>query len=68
MGRRLPQQKELRLKNVDKIIAEVMKLEEYKTKEEVFAQYPNLAQWWAQEYTRYGEAEKTEGTAGRLER
>ena len=49
MGRRLPQQKELMLKNVDKIIEEVMRLEDYKDKDEVFAQYPKLAQWWAQE-------------------
>ena len=69
MGRRLPQQKELRLKNVDKIIAEVMKLEEYKTKEEVFAQYPNLAQWWAQEYAKHGEKqERNNVTAGRHDR
>ncbi len=58
MGRRLPQNKELRLKNVDKIIAEVMKLEDYKSKEEVFAAYPKLAQWWAQEYSIYGEGQE----------
>ena len=58
MGRRLPQNKELRLKNVDKIIAEVMKIEGYNNKEEVFAQYPKLAQWWAQEYSAYGEGQE----------
>ena len=58
MGRRLPQNKEFRLKNVDKIIAEVMKLEDYKNKEEVFATYPRLAQWWAQEYSIYGEGQE----------
>ena len=53
------------LKNVDKIVAEVMKFEEFKTKEEVFAQYPRLAQWWAQEYSVYGEGqEKTNTPAG----
>ena len=53
------------MKNVDKIIAEVMKYEEYKTREEVFAQYPKLAQWWAQEYSIYGEGEgKSKAAAG----
>ena len=65
MGRRLPQNKEIMLKNVDKIIAEVMKLENYKSKDEVFAQYPKLAQWWAQEYSAYGEGqEKANITTG----
>lgn len=69
MGRRLSQNKELRLKNVDKIIAEVMKLENYKSKEEVFAQYPKLAQWWAQEYSMYGEGqEEINATTGRHDR
>jgi hypothetical protein len=69
MGRRLPQQKELMLKNVDKIIEEVMRLEDYKNKDEVFAQYPKLAQWWAQEYSAYGDAqEKTNTTAGGYDR
>jgi hypothetical protein len=68
VGRRLPQNKELRLKNVDKIIAEVMKLEDYKSKDEVFAQYPKLAQWWAQEYTAMGKGKKTEVAAGRHDR
>jgi len=69
VGRRLPQNKELRLKNVDKIIAEVMKLENYNNKEEVFAQYPKLAQWWAQEYSAYGERqEKTSVATGRHDR
>jgi hypothetical protein len=63
VGRRLPQNKEFRLKNVDKIIAEVMKLENYKDKEEVFAQYPKLAQWWAQEYSAYGEAQEKASVA-----
>ena len=58
VGRRLPQNKEIMLKNVDKIIAEVMRLEDYKTKDEVFAHYPKLAQWWAQEYSSYGEGKK----------
>lgn len=58
MGRGLPQNKEIMLKNVDKIIAEVMRLEDYKTKDEVFAQYPKLAQWWAQEYSIYGEGQE----------
>ena len=58
MGRRLPQNKEIMLKNVDKIIAEVMRLEDYKTKDEVFAQYPKLAQWWAQEYSIYVEGQE----------
>ena len=66
MGRRLPQNKEIMLKNVDKIVAEVMKFEDFKTKEEVFAQYPRLAQWWAQEYSAYGEGqEEISTTAGR---
>jgi len=57
------------LKNVDKIIAEVMKLEDYKSKEEVFAQYPKLAQWWAQEYSSYGERqEQSDITAGGYDR
>jgi hypothetical protein len=69
VGRKIPQQKELRLKNVDKIIAEVMRLEGYKTKDEVFAQYPKLAQWWAQEYSSYGEGqEKPSIAAGRHDR
>ena len=63
MGRRLPQNKELRLKNVDKIIAEVMKIEGYNNKEEVFAQYPKLAQWWAQEYSAYGEGQERSNIA-----
>jgi len=63
VGRRLPQNKELRLKNVDKIIAEVMKLEGYKSKDEVFAQYPKLAQWWAQEYSVYGERQEKNSIA-----
>ena len=46
------------MKNVDKIIAEVMKYEEFDSREEVFAQYPKLAQWWAQEYSVYGEGQK----------
>ena len=46
------------MKNVDKIIAEVMRFEGYSSREEVFAQYPKLAQWWAQEYTSYGEKEE----------
>ena len=62
MGRRLPQNKEFRLKNVDKIIAEVMKLENYNSKDEVFAQYPKLAQWWAQEYSAYGEGRERPST------
>ena len=42
-----------------------MKIEGYNNKEEVFAQYPKLAQWWAQEYSAYGEGqEKTSVTAG----
>ena len=65
MGRRLPQNKEFRLKNVDKIIAEVMRIENYSSKDEVFAQYPKLAQWWAQEYSAYGEGqERSSITAG----
>jgi len=65
MGRTYPQAKENGLKNVDKIIAEVMKLEELRSREEVFAQYPNLAQWWAQEYSIYGEGEgKSKAAAG----
>ena len=69
MGRRLLQRKELMLKNVDKIIEEVMRLEDYKDKDEVFAQYPKLAQWWAQEYSAYGERqEKTNTTAGGYDR
>ena len=51
------------LKNVDKIIAEVMRLEDYKTKDEVFAQYPKLAQWWAQEYSIYGEGQERPSVA-----
>ncbi len=67
MGRTYPQEKEIGLKNVDKIIAEVMKYEDYKTREEVFAQYPRLAQWWAQEYSIYGEGEgKSKTSAGGL--
>ena len=55
------------MKNVDKIIAEVMKYEDYKTREEVFAQYPRLAQWWAQEYSIYGESKEASKTsAGRF--
>ena len=49
------------MKNVDKIIAEVMRLEELRSREEVFAQFPKLAQWWAQEYSVYsghGESKK----------
>ena len=69
MGRGLPQNKEIMLKNVDKIIAEVMRLEDYKTKDEVFAQYPKLAQWWAQEYSIYGEGqERPSVTTGRHDR
>jgi hypothetical protein len=65
VGRRLPQNKEIMLKNVDKIIAEVMKLENYKSKEEVFATYPKLAQWWAQEYSMHGEGqEEIKATTG----
>ena len=67
MGRIYPQTKEIGLKNVDKIIAEVMKFEEFDSKEEVFAQYPKLAQWWAQEYSIYGEGErKLKASAGGL--
>ena len=67
MGRTYPQAKENGLKNVDKIIAEVMKLEELRSREEVFAQYPNLAQWWAQEYSMYGEGQgKSSTSAGGL--
>ena len=67
MGRTYPQTKEISLKNVDKIIEEVMKYEEYKTREEVFAQYPRLAQWWAQEYSIYGEGkEEPKTSAGGL--
>ena len=55
------------MKNVDKIIEEVMKLEDYRTREEVFAQYPRLAQWWAQEYSIYGESKEASKTsAGRF--
>ena len=44
-----------------------MKYEEYKTREEVFAQYPRLAQWWAQEYSIYGEGtEEPKTSAGGL--
>lgn len=35
-----------------------MRFEGYSSREEVFAQYPKLAQWWAQEYTSYGEKEE----------
>lgn len=42
-----------------------MKYEGYKSQEEVFAQYPNLAQWWAQEYSLYGEGKELKvGTGG----
>ena len=69
MGRRLPQNKELRLKNVDLIIEEVMKYDDLKSREEVFAAYPNLAQWWAQEYAKHGEKqERNNVTAGRHDR
>ena len=63
MGRTYPQAKENGLKNVDKIIAEVMKFEKFNSKEEVFAQYPKLAQWWAQEYSIYGEGEEEPKTS-----
>ena len=44
-----------------------MKLEDLRSKEEVFATYPKLAQWWAQEYSMYGEGQtKSEAAAGRL--
>jgi 2-oxo-4-hydroxy-4-carboxy--5-ureidoimidazoline (OHCU) decarboxylase len=51
------------LKNVDKIIEEVMRFEDYRSREEVFAQYPRLAQWWAQEYSIYGESKETNKTS-----
>ena len=66
MGRELPQNKEKGVKNVDKLIAEVMRFENLKTREEVFAVYPNLAQWWAQEQKAYGEEQaKFNVAAGR---
>ena len=65
MSRELPQNKELRLKNVDLIIEEVMKYDDLKSREEVFAAYPNLAQWWAQEYEKQ---ERNNVTAGRHDR
>ena len=63
MSRELPQNKELRLKNVDLIIEEGMKYDDLKSREEVFAAYPNLAQWWAQEYSAYGEGQERSSVA-----
>ena len=57
------------MKNIDKLIAEVMRFENLNTREEVFAVYPNLAQWWAQENKSNGEQRtKSDITAGGYDR